>query len=581
MAEEKKQIQDRVVNLYSDLIREKRQKNLFMRTVKRYVRPTRTAMLQRYSDQAQVHDPETLVDNTAGIAMSEYTVESLKSIQSMAEDWFTLLVPYPKKIDESLRQEYEAWAVENQKLLNSFITKSKYFLSLTTDNFFFNSYGFSGMTFGAKNKKLLVAVENPFLLYIVRNDQDIVGCMWERQYKADAMLREFNWKDEGMDSEESQDQKATMTYTVIHALLPNNDTYIKDPQKGSGKNFVQLFLLKDEGKAVSVVEDKREEITSIQTDEKPMTGVEIGERKHFSILPTVIPVDTKHPSEGYGYGLGEWVLAPATNSNRFLKNILSSSSMKARPPLEVPMDYHLMQDYLVPGQIFTRHPQTMGGQDSVKFVEFKDKLQEQMAVLDSEREQVRTTLPSVDSPPKKQRQSQYEIEKAQLNRMENMFAHKLPYLMEGVAEHLKRMFYIARDLKILTPLPKGLKWGDVEPSIENLIEKEKQRIKAQKYVVVATMSQAYLNNFLEGWDNFKKDNIIRNIALSQGVGSELHSIEERTKIRQERRKQEEQQQQHQLAMMQAERNLLDAKAAKESGQHAKLAVEAKQKEQEI
>ena len=452
----------------------------------------------------------------------------------MVDPWFTLLTTILKlKGDKKLEEEYYQWAVLNQKLLFRFINNSDYPIAVKDDKFIYDSYGFSGMTIGHRDNKLLTEVENPFKLLRVRAGNRTVGCMWERKYREDEMMHEFNWRSPEWEKSEGQDERSSIEYTVIHATVPNNEVFVKNPKK-EGK-YVQIYVLKDEGyKPKPKVQDG---IDMQETHEdESIAGIEIGKRKHFKMLPTVIPTDTLIPEEDYGFGEGEWVVSPATNCNKINKNIISSSSIKARPPLDAPSEYFLQGKYVEPGQVFPRNPTVRGAGDGIKFLEFKDNLNEQSAILEAERDQVRDSLPTVTNPPKKQRQSMLEIEKAELQRMTMQFAYKIAYLKLGVAEHLKRIFYVAVDLGVLTDLPGDLDWEDVEPSIDNLIEKEKMKLKGQKYVVTASMSQAYLGGFLEGWDNFKRDGILRNIAYSQGIGEDLNTIDDRTKIREERKK---------------------------------------------
>ena len=572
MSQTEKIVQDKIVTLYKSLKDEKRNKRHFMSRIKKYVRPNRKDLLNRYDDDTQIYDPEVLVDNTAGVSMRKYSVESLLDILSMVDPWFTLLTTILKlKGDAKLEEEYNQWAVLNQKLLFRFINNSDYPIVVKDDKFIYDSYGFSGMTIGHRDNKLLTEVENPFKLLRVRAGNRTVGCMWERKYREDEMMQEFGWRSPEWEKSEGQDERSSMEYTVIHATVPNNEVFVKNPKK-EGK-YVQIYVLKDEGyKPKPKVQDG---IDMQETHEdESIAGIEIGKRKHFKMLPTVIPTDTLIPEEDYGFGEGEWVVSPATNCNKINKNIIASSSIKAMPPLDAPAEYFLQGKYVQPRMVFPRNPTVRGAGDGIKFIEFKDNLNEQSAILEAERDQVRDSLPTVTNPPKKQRQSMLEIEKAELQRMTMQFAYKIAYLKLGVAEHLKRIFYVAVDLGVLTDLPGDLDWEDVEPSIDNLIEKEKMKLKGQKYVVTASMSQAYLGGFLEGWDNFKRDGILRNIAYSQGIGEDLNTIDDRTKIREERRRQIEEQQRREDAVLRSTMNREGAQATKDAGMGTKAIAEA-------
>ena len=127
MSQTEKIVQDKIVTLYKSLKDEKRNKRHFMSRIKKYVRPNRKDLLNRYDDDTQIYDPEVLVDNTAGVSMRKYSVESLLDILSMVDPWFTLLTTILKlKGDAKLEEEYNQWAVLNQKLLFRFINNSDY-----------------------------------------------------------------------------------------------------------------------------------------------------------------------------------------------------------------------------------------------------------------------------------------------------------------------------------------------------------------------------------------------------------------------------------------------------------------------
>ena len=563
--------QEGVLALYKELKSEKTEKTNFMERARRVLRPTRTHMLRRYSPSSQVYNPEVVVDITGGIALRKFSTESLKDIRNMTTPWFTFYKPLYKKIDKGLKEKYREWCVENEGLLDAFINDSDYHLALAKDNFFYNMYGYSGMTFGLKDGELLTVVEDPFDLYIVKSNQKVVGCMWIREYKMDDMKREFDWVDPDFKDDDDGEvgDKPLTRYRVLHVTLPNNSSYIKDPIRTNFK-FVQLFVLVDR-RAHSNIEALKNTATY-----ENMEGVEIGYRRHFLELPTVIPVDSVGPKDTYGDGEGEWILQAASNCNKFKKNILSSSTIKARPPLQAPQEFHMGQSYVEPGRVYPRDPTRPGGMEDIKFIEFKDKLGEQSAILQDEREQIYDALPTTTSPMKKQRQSEFEIQKQELDRMTTQFSYKITYLKKGVAEHLKRMYYIARDAGVLTDLPDGLDWEDVEPSIANLIELEKQKLLAQGHVVVASMAQPYLSNYPQGWDNFKKDEILRDIAQSLGKGSTLNSIETRNRIREERRKMEQGMQNQQNALTEAHIKSLQSRAGKDSSQQSKMAAETRQ-----
>ena len=571
-------VQDKLVTLYETLKEEKVPEQNFNQVLKRYVRPTSRDLFLRFGPTSQVFHSEVLADNTAGIALSNFSVESLKDIQNKSDRWFTLQKKLKKDTPESVVENYKKWASENEKLLEAFINNSDYITSLPTDKFIYDSFGFSAMTFGHDEHGLITYVEDPFMLLIVKSNNRIVGCMWSRNYKEDEMLREFDWKNPDYKEEEAKKsaERSSVSYKVIFATVPNNDVYINKPMKNKGK-FVQVAVLVSShyklDSEIGDVEDFRNDDT--------LGGEEIGQRKHFNMLPTVIPTDSSFPNEKYGYGRGKWVLSAAANCNRLSKNIMSSSTIKSRPPLEAPATLFMGQGYVEPGRVYLKPDQMSGGgaHDSIRFIEFKDDLQHQTAVLQDERAQVRSAIPAVDVGQKKQRQSQYEIEKMELEKMTTLFAYKVPYLAKGVAEHLKRIFHIARDRGIFTDLPQGVDWDDIEPGIENIIEVEKMKIKAQKYVVFAQMAQPYFNNFMEGWDNIKKDSAIRNIALSHGIGSDLNDIDTRSKIREERRKMQQQQQQLERQAIVSQRNLNDAKAAEARGKSAEAATEAEQNQE--
>ena len=161
-----------------------------------------------------------------------------------------------------------------------------------------------------------------------------------------------------------------------------------------------------------------------------------------------------------------------------------------------------------------------------------------------------------------------------INLAESLYAYKLPYLKKGVTEHLKAMFHIAVDLNIFTKLPDGVTWDDVEPSLDSLIQKERQRQRSQKYGVVAQMSQPWLAGFQEGLDNFKKDDILRNIAASQGMAGDLNTLEDRAKIREMRKQRLEQEQQNQQNLIQAQIQAQAAQAAKDQAGAGKSRADA-------
>ena len=556
-------IQDELIKLYSTLKREKHRKIESMRLTRRFLKPMREFRTLRMRSETE---NQGQFDCTAESKLMEYSILSLSSFFRASHNYWFTLRPFVS-VEPGLKDNLNKWGSENTERLVRFIGKSRYFLHLQLDKIMFDLYGFSGLTIGRKSKKLFTAVEDPFSLLIYLEDDEPVGVGWIKSYSAFQLKTMFNFEPEPNCSPLDM-------FDIVCFTVPNREGLIKGYEdKG---NYVQLFFYK--GPSAKDFQKGGSIDLELKSETENIDGREIGERKYFSELPTVCPRDLLKPGDAYGDGHGERLLTPAMNSNKVGWNVIRSSTMKANPPIQAAHNLFTAVRGLNPGRMYPlSNEYGKQANTGIAPIEIQDRLDHQLAVLQDLRYQTDEMIPSLNMPEKKQRQSQYEIQQAQMRVLDLIFSYKMAYLTLGVSEHLRRIFFVARDLDVFTDLPQGASWDMVEPSMDSLLEGERAKYKAQRYVVTLNMCSPIIAQYREGMDNFKKDDAIRNIAFSQDSGDILHSEERRDEIREVRRRLMQQQQQMQQQMLSGQQLALRAKAEKDTASGVKSRTEAESK----
>ena len=560
--------QDKLYRIYLDLKTQKSSKLNVMRETKRYMRPSYDDIMKRFNEKIGVRELSLfgLFDNTCQNKMSHFSISSLSDIINPYQPWFALNVVQPKEEDvEPLRE----WAIPSHNKLLDFINKSTYYKALMSDKRDYDLYGFGAMTIthGKDKKGMLIKSENPFSVLIYEDDTGVIGVMWEKDYSYYSMKEKFNY----VEKENQKKGVETNKYKVVCCCFPNTSDFIKEPVAGKG-NYVQIFLLK---KIEELVTDEKGDAVELGSDDS-MIGEEIGDRLYFSDLISCIARDSYENDSPYGEGWGKKILISATNLNQVHRNLIKSTEFAGNPAYSCPHDLYRRFKKVQPGQVYS----DSATGSKVEPISLDFQIGELNNFLSVEKEQVNESVPVVGMPQqKKQRQSQLEVQKMLLEASKNSFIYKVVYLMEGVGQHLRKMFDIAVEQGVIDNPPNNIPMSDVQPSLSNIILKELKKLEARSFVEALNMSQGFLSLFREGADNYKMDYIIKTIMESVGGGSGLEKNAIVEEIRKKRQEIQKTQQDQQNALAQAQAGLIGAQAGKAQAEGAKAKAEGENQQQ--
>ena len=570
--------QNTLLNLYSSTVTAKQTKLNIMALIRRYLDPSHDDLYIRHNrDLRGISARHALFDSTCMNKIMKYSLTSLADIINPYQTWFTLHVRVEGKDKNS--EEFRSWAIDAQDDFLQYINRSNYYKSLITDKSNYDLYGFSALTItrSKKNRKgVLTWAEDPFKVLIYDDDEEVIGVFWEKIYSAINMKLKFGYeakdeKNEGTVVEgEYGDKKNNRTfYSVVCACFPNNEMFIKNKDKKKKGKYVQIFFIKKRRELAEVSDNIFEQVYA----DSEMEGVEIGERLYFDELVSCVVRDTQGVVMSYGKGWGQRLIISAVNMNAIHRNLIKTSEFVGNPAFTAPPDLNLR---FKPIEAGVTYDQSFTG-NKIEPVEFEGRLNEQASFLDVEKTQIDDTIPGIGQPPmKKQRQSQMEVQKMLMEQSKNNFIYKIIYLQEGVACHLKRMFKLAVKQGVIKPPPGGISIKDVEPSLANLILREFKKQKAMSYVETLNMCHGYISRYPEGFDNFKPDFIIRNIAEAKGSEDGIETWDDVKKIRKVRLEQREKQQNQAESFQQAQMNLMSAQGQKATADATKSRAQAQQ-----
>ena len=554
--------------VFKELVSEKQKKIEFMNQVRRYLDPTYYDLLYRFNLKADSDEYgiNAVFDSSCSNKIAQYSISSLSDIINPFQAWFSLNVS--KNIyegDKDKKEELMEWGIGGGSDLLSYINRSTYYKALIPDKKSYDLYGFSGMTITAnsENNGIRVSSEDPFKLLSYEDDDGIIGVFWEKTFTPYTMKKMFNY-----DAKKRDGVGVETEYEVVCACVPNKPEFVENCDESKGK-YVQLFILKKmtlKSKTDDKLDDARISDAGIEDSE------EIGERAYFSNLVTTVVKDEDTHRDKYGSGWGKKILMNAVNMNIIRRNLLRGTEYVGNPAFMMPPDYAERYRQFRPGQVYGM---SYTGQ-KIEAIEVKPALQEQAFFLGTEKEELDETIPNIAPQQKKQRQSQLEVQKMLLESSKNSFIYKLNYLMGGVTEHLKKIFKIAYEQGYVRKLPEGIKFSDVEPSLANIILKEFRKQKARSYVEMIQLAVPYLSSYQEGWDNYKKDFILR--AMAEGVGGDdgLETNDVVEQIRKIRLEEYDKQQNQQAQMLDAQMKLMGAQAGKASSEAQRARAETTQ-----
>jgi len=521
-------------------LRQKKEKKIhLMRILQKHLQPKDTHLHIRGEEGTSSGD--VLFDTTARNVMEDYTISSLEDIINPFDPWFSL--DLNKRIKD-ISSDISEWSAKATEQFFIFVNDSNYYKCLIEDKSYYDSYGFSGMSFflDRSKRKLRIKTEDPF--NIIVNDESMEDTInevyWVRYFNPSELKHYFNFE-----VESGQEYK----HAVLCACVPNEKYYVDDSTR-SKKKFVQLYFYLGAsfsfGLGESYFEEGGRSKENINLTDHTQ---EIGERIYLDENMTVFTRDIANYQHPYGRGFGSRLLVQAQNLNQLRRDSLQLSAFIGNPPLEAPHDTLDFYKSFAPGEVY---PSSYTGQ-SLNVLYPTQNLASHFQFIQNEEIQLREAVPNVQPPQKKARQSQFEIDRNFLESAKRSMIYKINYLKDGVSEHLKRMFKFAIELKVIDAPPEGVTFNDVQPNLSNILLKEFKKQKSQSYVQSLSLAQGFLTLDQGGSDNFDSDSVIRSIFIANGVGDALLSEEEVAEIRQQRL--DAQQQQQQLALQQAQAQL--------------------------
>ena len=529
-----------------------------MKVIRDYMSPNDDYMTGRLKTNRSLneYDRNNLYDNTCLNKMRHFSASSLADIINPHEPWFSLSV----KKDET--ETIRTWRIKSAERLYKFINNSDYYKYLLTDKINYDLYGFSALTITGNQKGgMNIYAEDPFSLYIYEDSEEVIGVFWERNYSAYSMRKMFNYDPEDRTLDDNS------IYVVLSVCVPNSQEFID--AENQNKKYVQIHILKEIKDRIVV---KSQDLSSYTVE-----GIEVGERRYYDQLISTVCRDRRDGYSSYGEGWGKRLLTNAINLNVIRRNMLKTVEYEGNPAITAPYDLNFRFNRLIPGQIY---PVSVTGRP-VETVKLNADLNKQAGYLSLESDQVDATIPSIEIPQKKQRQSQTEVLKMLQEAQKNNFIYKIEYLTDGIAKHLRKMFNIAMRQKIIDTPPTGLTKEDVEPTLASIILKESKKIKASSYVEAISLLQPFMAAYPQGFDNFDIDYIIRNVVEGVTGGEGLLDNRQVNQIRERRRQEIQRQQQQQIQQVSAETQLAGAKAGAAGAKAQKDLASARAEEQQI
>ena len=547
---------------FSKLNTKKQTKVELMLKVQRYLAP-KDQHLIRGDDERQV-----LFDVTGARKLKAKSTSSIAGLINAFSNW---VVFSPVTNDEEKKNAIIEWSRTANDEFKKIINDSRYPKNVFKDKFFYDLFGFSGMSFSyiKEEKRINSEVENPFSLVYSRNSRgEISESYFQKDYdpsEAEELFGELG-EEYKIQNTDGKVTLASQKVRILTAFVKNKEEFFEDPNPSfSKKPYVQLSFAV---KATSLSSTDQTNLHQISTG----SFTQVGEPKFFDYPVTAVVTDVLSGESDYGEGEGKLLLPTAQNVNKLQRDLQITSAFLSNPPIAAPID--VIDDYsnIFPGMNLPISP--LG---EPKILQLSVNPQHQLTILAHEEQSLENQLPLNDgSSPfeKKQRQSQFQVAEGLAEQRLTKLAMNINYITEGILSHVKILFKIALDAKLIS-LPDGIKRQDVEPNLDSLLEKEYRKEKAKTTVETLGILQSHFQAAPYVIDNINWDNSLREICIGLDQGSLLHSLEERTKIRQERQQQEQGEQERINAANQelttaeaSERNskaLLNSAKAEESG----------------
>ena len=521
---------------YSQLNTKKQNKIDLMERVQRYLAP-KDQHLIRGEDEEDV-----LFDVKGARKLKSKSTSSIAGLINAFSNW---VVFSPVTNDEEKKKAIMEWSRTANDEFKKIINDSRYPKNVFKDKFYYDLFGFSGMTFSylSEDGRINSEVENPFSLVYSRNSRgEVSETYFQKDYdpsEAEAIFGKLS--DEFYIQVEGKEKLAQQKVRVLTAFLKNKEEFFNEVEdKNKRKAYVQVSFAV---KAISLSATDTTHLNSIASG-----GFEqIGEPKFFNYPLTAVVTDVLAGETDYGEGEGKLLLPTAQNVNKLKRDLKLTSAFLSNPPIATPID--VIDDYnnITPGMNL---PKSNLGDPEI--LQLSVNPQHQLSILQHEELSLEQQLPLSDgnSPfDKKQRQSQFQVAEGLAEQRLVSLAMNINYITEGILAHVRVLFRLAIDSKLLS-LPDGIKIKDVEPNLDSLLEKEYRKEKAKTTAETLGLLQAHFQAAPYTIDNIDWDTSLREICIGLDQGSLLVSIEDRTKTRQERQQQEQQQQQQQLQQQQ-------------------------------
>ena len=494
-------------NAFQFLVREKESKLALMREIARFMDPSDNVLLSRsaYSSNSD----NALFDTMAMNSIDKFSKDSLADIINPYEAWFNLSFTRNIDTDKNMLQD---WAGKATQDLHTYINDSKYYICLQEDKLNYDLYGFSAMSITHENDNLKTYVEDPFSIYYEDDLGDVKVIYWTVLRNRQEMVRAYG---ESV-IDDSDRQIPNLKFEILNVISPNHREYVRtDFREGAGKYVLRRFILR----RCQMPEEQVEDRSNLSKEGVAQTVVgaemiEVGERQYFNEMPIVFSRDSLRGKAKYGDGQGKKILTSIQNSNTIKRDLIHIARFHGDPAVQSPSDLFMQFHSLTPGTVV---PYSHTG-EKFEFIAHPGDIKSLTEAVNQEHSQILDTVPQLDSPPKKQRQSQFEVQQAQIQAAKNIFLYKVFYLTQGVSKHLARIFSLGLDAGRIRPLPQGVTIEDVKPSLESLLLKEYKRQKGRSMVETLRMLEILAAYHKPVTDNFNFDDIARSIADSSGAG---------------------------------------------------------------
>lgn len=562
---------DRYIGKYYSLKSLKSSKRKLMYDSNKFFKPDDAV----YSGNAYVSVRKgELLDTTGTDSLKEFVTFALGLYFDTDKRWFTVSL----KGEHTDNIQVKVLMEQRSEVLFKYISETNYYSESSQYDWDCLVHGHGLLTIEKRNKSkqmgfdsgdVVVRSKNPYDVFFDSNsDGDILDVYWEEHVSRSEAYGIVNDKAKGIPEEFTFVSNTPSIVKIIESEDASKSIKIINCYSRISQDFFPKASPGDYGELVK--KGYKYIHTMYIEDINNNSGNSFspkGKKGYFCDYyklhktKTCFPVrDVRTREHPYGEGQGKVILPKARILNRLMAAMIKATALQVDPVLSVTSSVAASLN-LISGDKDIRsvkHRPVQAGdvyihsaEDSlesnvkpIEVLQITTSINEMHEIYKEQQLQLVQMLPSPAGAYKVARQSGKELDQRSGEQSKRMGSIRANYTKEGLTQHLKRFYELAkkdgkfRDL----PLPEGVKEGDVDFTFDAFLLESKRVNDSIRLAQVANISAQLANLKPSMIDWIDGDGIIHSIFYNHGLSRFLLSPEAVAALRKQRQQQQKQKQ---------------------------------------